>query len=135
MAVTKPQEITDVISELNAGQLESQFLNAIKQIAYNTVNCQSDKNIVPTKHIGKIAIELTFSNEGRSDKVKIEASIKAKIPELNGRGHAVVVKDSEPTIFFADPATGYLSISEGVNTDWNEDGFGSKKVTSINQGK
>lgn len=123
------QQLDDIIGELQAGSINTQLLDAIKKIAFNTVNTPGDK--VPKTHTGEIILKLTFANGQKADTLIVSPSLKTRIPTMTGRGHVVVVEDSADELFFVDPKNGFVSINPIIQDDMDYQERG--KVTPINR--
>ena len=102
---------------MQAGHINDQLLDAIKKIAFNTVNCQGVKEI-PTKHRGEIIIKITIGNGNRDDMIDISSTIKTRIPSIKGNGHAIFVEDASDDAFFVCPKTGFVSALPIAQDDW-----------------
>jgi hypothetical protein len=107
--------IENVFKELQEGKLTKQLDEHIKQISFAYGNIPGGK--MPKPHNAQLVITLDFSSGGYPDRLIVQPSVKAKIPEPTGCGNATFKKDATTDTFFINPKTGEISINPIVQDD------------------
>ena len=128
------QQITDLTSELQAGRIEKDLLDALKKIAFNTVNVQNPSGVGKT-HTGELILTLKFSPGKKPDSIIVTSQLKSKVPTISGTGHATFMQDGDIDEFYVEPKTGFISINPIMQDDAEFQARGDFPITQAKTGK